>query len=327
MSLASRIAGVLPHLRHAATDRAVGLRSTKTGEAVRVHHGWYVSAETWGRLSREDQHLALILAVSHCAKVPPIFSHVSAAVLLGLPVVSALPAPVHITTGARGAGNRSQNVVRHPTPIDDDDLVQIEGLTCTSPDRTIFDLCRTARPQTALSCADGHLRDSFRVHRSVDKSSLDEWRASMAARAGRARSVYGVRSVPRVLELADPRKDSPLESISHWRLHRLGYEVALQVPVPGPDGGTYYVDFELLGLDVFGECDGKFKYTGDALSKRRSAEEQVYAEKRRDDWVQGSSGKRVIHWGFTDVATPQRFADRLGAFRVPVPRPPHPLER
>jgi hypothetical protein len=123
-----------------------------------------------------------------------------------------------------------------------------------------------------------------------------------------------------VLHLADPRIDSVLESVSHLQLSRLGFDVALQVPVPSPKGWMYFVDFELLGLDVFVECDGKSKYTEVGLRDGLSANDVLCREKRREDWISGRERKRIIRWGFPEVSSPALLARRLRAFGVPIPR-------
>ena len=92
--------------------------------------------------------------------------------------------------------------------------------------------------------------------------------------------------------------------------------------MPAESGSTLYLDFHFVGLRVFGECDGRSKYTDPILRGSRTAEEVVYAEKRRHDWIVGTTGMRVIRWGAADVRTAARFADRLRAFGVPVPGRP-----
>lgn len=113
-----------------------------------------------------------------------------------------------------------------------------------------------------------------------------------------------------------------LESVSHLQLRRLGFDVALQVAVPARVRGHYFVDFELLGLGVFAECDGKSKYTDTVLRGGLSAEEVMYREKRREEWIASTTGKRVVRWGYADVATPMTLAQLLESYGVPIPNPP-----
>ena len=53
-----------------------------------------------------------------------------------------------------------------------------------------------------------------------------------------------------------------------------------------------------------------------------SAEEVVNREKRRQDWICGTTKKDLIRWGYPDVVTPLALARRLQAFGVAIPRMP-----
>lgn len=287
---------------------------------VRLHRGRYLPTPVWERLSDEDRHLCRVLSAHAAASVPPVFSHVSAAIMLGMPIYGPIDERVHLTNDVEGAGVATPGVVRHRSRLGADDIVSVGELRCTSPERTILDLARSSPAEVALAATDGYLREHFRVGRRVDPFLFAEWQGEMADRLAALRGAFGVRAARKVLELADPRTDSVLESVSHLQLDRLGFEVELQVEVPGPSGRSYFVDFELLGLELFGECDGKAKYTDERLRAGRSAEELVYRDKRRQDWICGSTRKKMIRWGSPDVVTPSVFARRLRAFGVPIPR-------
>lgn len=112
-----------------------------------------------------------------------------------------------------------------------------------------------------------------------------------------------------------------LESVSRLQLLRLGFEVELQVPVASPSGGYLYMDFELLGLRVYGECDGDFKYTDPELRGDRTADEVVVKEKKRDNWVSGLTNYKMAHWGARDAMTTHRLGQLLKGYHVPLPRP------
>ena len=119
-------------------------------------------------------------------------------------------------------------------------------------------------------------------------------------------------------QLADARAESPLETASRLRFQQLGIAVELQVPVPAPDGGLYFVDFLLPELGVWGECDGKSKYVGPDTGGHATAE-TLYAEKRRHDWITGTMNLRGIRWGVREVLTLDRFARHLSAHGIAVP--------
>lgn len=177
-------------------------------------------------------------------------------------------------------------------------------------------------PEVALAAADGYLRNEYRIGHSIDMQGVAEWQASVFSGLRKLRGESGVRAAGQTLALADPRKDSVLESVSHLQLHRLGIDVAVQVVVPARNRGNYYVDFELLGLGILCECDGKVKYTNSNLGNGLSVEEQLYREKRREEWIAGSTGKRIVRWGYQDVRSPISLAQLLASYGVPIPNPP-----
>ncbi len=322
MHISERISQVWNELTRQNSRSQLTVARHPAPGSIRVHYGWYVSREFWQSLRPEDQHLTRMIAIHRAAKSQLVFSHLSAAVLLGIPVHADLRKAAHITTGSKGSCRPSKGLIRHARPLTALETVNVHGLRCTSPERTLLDLCAAETPETALSFADSYMRANFRVGRAVDEEQLHIWRDHIAHSLTLARGMRGTRIATQLLTLADPRKDSVLESISHLQLHRLGFEVELQVPVAGPHGRTYYADFKFRGLPLFGECDGKVKYTNPALLQGRSAGEQVYRDKRRDDWLQGSTDNKVIHWGYPEGANPLAMTQRLQAFNVPIPQPP-----
>ncbi|HYP74272.1 MAG TPA: hypothetical protein VEP72_09290, partial [Microbacterium sp.] len=137
--------------------------------------------------------------------------------------------------------------------------------------------------------------------------------------------VSGSRGVVRareLLELADGRADGPSESISRLYLHWLGFAPRLQVAIAGPSGHDYYVDFGIDEADVWGEFDGKVKYVDAAMRRPgEDAEAVVLREKAREDWIRGSTGRRVVRWGWDDLADLGTFSRRLAAYGVFPPLP------
>jgi len=319
-SVESRVEDLAPQLRNEARRSALGLPALRTEAFVRVHHGWYLDREAWEALDPIDRHLARVLAVHLSARTPPVFSHASAAILLGFSMHTPDLHRVHVTVGAGGSRRSSGTLVRHLQPLPDDAVTTRAGLRCTAEDRTILDLCRSMPPETALSFADSFVRSVFRVERLIDTARFEHWQSRMQRKLESLRGAPGVRAARHLLSLVDPRKDSVLESLSHLQLDRLGFEVALQVPVMSPtDGVNYLLDFELLGLGVFGECDGAVKYADPRMLSGLTPEQRVYREKRRDEWIHGVTGHRVVHWGYAEAVRADRLARRLAAFGVPLP--------
>ncbi|MFJ4158797.1 hypothetical protein [Microbacterium testaceum] len=127
----------------------------------------------------------------------------------------------------------------------------------------------------------------------------------------------------RVLEFADGRAERPGESISRIRLDELGFtSPSLQVAVDGPRGKTYWLDFGLDEANAWGEFDGKVKYRELADASGHSSREVVEAEKRREDWIRGTTGRTVVRWGWEHISDAATLGRRLAAFGVrPGPRP------
>lgn len=300
----------------------------RDGRLSRLRRGWYAEAEFWRRARPEDRHLAALIAAHRDAPGSPVFSHRSAATLHDLPVWSRWAAGstqdadarvAHTTVPGSARGSFGPRTVRHRDALAETEVQAVGELRCTTPDRTIFDLARSEPFPIALACADALLRREVRVGRSVDAQRWQNWRDRMLARAEAHPRAHGMRAVRALAALADPRSDSPLESISRLRLLQVGIDVDLQVPVPGEGGSTYYLDFRFRGMDVFGECDGKAKYLDPSLRGGRTADEVVHAEKRRHDWISGTQRLTGVRWGATDTVTAARFATRLSSFGIPMP--------
>lgn len=120
--------------------------------------------------------------------------------------------------------------------------------------------------------------------------------------------------------MMDGRSELPLESVTKLQLRRLGFvQPDVQVRVPGPGGSDYWMDIGLREADAFYECDGEAKYTDEALRSGRTVERVLLDEKQREDWVRGTTGKRVVRGGSAHAATPAALAARLTSFGIPLP--------
>lgn len=286
---------------------------------VRVARGWFVDGATWAAWYPERRHLAAVIAAHRNAAGAPLFSHYSAAVLLNLPLWSFRADRVHT---AQAPGNPSNETVwRHRMEVPGAQTGTVAGYRCTTPSRTLADLAGISSAETLLGCADEVLARLARQGRDIDTESWQRWLRQMetltVSLPSRRR---GLGLLRRIVALADPRAESVLESVSRLQLVRLGYEVDLQVAVKSPNGGSYFMDFELLGHRVFGECDGDVKYADPKMRSGRTPEEVVIAEKRRDNWAAGTTGHRLVHWGAQDAGTAERLGRLLQSFHVPVPR-------
>lgn len=309
----------------------------RVGELFRVRRGYYVRQSTWDDALPELRHAIAIVAAHRATHTGPVFSHRSASVVHGWPVWSAWlthapgnPRQVQTISAVPGAGKLTATRQRHLAALDDDDIVLASPapgsnqLQHTSPERTLFDLARAEPFSVALVAADAHLHETASTGRKVDALQVAGWRARMQARSSAYAGRPGVRAVRMLARHADPWAESPLETISRLRFLQLGISVETQVSVPAPDGRKYFVDFYAPELGFWGECDGKSKYVGAEVDGHATAE-LLYAEKRRHDWIAGTTNLRGIRWGVREVLTRDRFARHLEAHGVAVPGLPSPL--
>lgn len=296
------------------SERGIRTR-VAAGDFVRVRRGHYVGGEVWRRLWMEERHLLHVVAVNQDAVVPPIFVGVSAAVLHGLPLYRTSPARVH-TAARRGASRSMPDVLRHEMPLDHTDVVEVQGIRCTTLDRTVLDVAGRLTPEAAVACADAALRSVAVTGHVQDETRAGEWRARLLGEAAVSRS-RGIRQARRVLSFADGRAQLPGESVSRLQLHRIGFRgVGVQTPVILPDGSLCVIDFDLEEAGAFGELDGRGKYLDEEMRAGRSAEEVLLAEKRREDEIRGVTGRRIVRWSTEDIRTPMILARRLEAFGV-----------
>lgn len=259
----------------------------------RVRRGWYVEHARWMNLRPESRHRAEVLAAAlSSAGSEPIFSHVSAAVLWGLPLYRLRPERVHVLTPP-DQRHSTHDILRHEGALPDSDVVEIDGIRCTSLGRTVFDVIRTVTPEAALAAADAALALLGGDPWDYDEAAADALLGELLLRT-QWPGARGIRQARRIIELADGRAQLPLESVTRYRLHQLGFaRPRLQVPIERGGDARYWMDIAIDQSQTFIECDGLDKYLDADLRGNRSSDDVVLAEKAREDWVRGTTGWRV----------------------------------
>jgi hypothetical protein len=288
------------------------------GELRRVRRGWYVDAHEWEAMTPEARHLLHVLAVaSDASEGAPVASHLSAAVIHGLPLYRLTPPRVHLTVALPAKHSSSSDVLRHETELVDADIVVEDGIRCTSLERTVFDVARTVAAEPALVVADAALRLTAVERRTQSEDRAEEWRGRLRERAAVRPGARGIRSMLQIVEFANGLAESPGESVSRLQLVRAGFATPrLQVRVSGPKGRDFWVDFALDDVNAFGEYDGRAKYFDQDQRGGRTAEEVLLDEKAREDWIRGTTNRRFPRWGSEHIATPAALAARLAAFGI-----------
>jgi len=294
------------------------------GTLRRVHRGVYVEKSVWDAQYTEGRHLLQVVAIdAQRLGSDAAYSHVSAGAIHELPLFRLTPTHVH-TSGAGLDGHTNSGrpgIARHEIEVPEADRTTIDGIPCTTLARTVADIVRTVPLESGLSAADAALRkvawdDSARAY---DATAAQTLVAEVLAHAERHRRARGVRRARLVMGLADGRAQLPGESVSRLYLLDLGFRIPqLQVPIPSPQGGFYYVDFDLG--DAWGEFDGKGKYLLQAEERGISLEQVMLEEKQREDWIRGTTQRRMPRWGSTDIKSAATLGSRLAAFHVHPPR-------
>jgi len=268
------------------------------GELVRIARGAYLPAAEAEGIDRAARHALEVRAALARLRIPVAASHVSAAVLHGLPVWDVPLDRVHLTRASPGSVRRSARLHLHGTGLADDETELLAGCHATTVARTVVDIARTEPFEQAVAVADAALRAGLVAP------------ASLAHARRRARHRSGATAAGRVVEFADGRAESVGESRSRVALRRHGLpRPELQWEVRGGGRLIGRVDFGWPARRVVGEFDGRVKYT---RGSRDDAAAVVWAEKRREDALR-AVGLRVVRWTWADLADFDAVAARLRA--------------
>lgn len=273
------------------------LRRAKTVTTVRP--GAYVQSGDERLQEPVARHALLIQATLPRLRPGTVVSHISAAVLHGLPVWKVPLSWVHLSRDTRAGGRISRRLHVHVTGLDADDVVNVGGVAVTSVARTVVDLARSLPFEQAVVTADRAL--------AVDQVGSDEL-LGVLDRLSRRKGGPAAR---RVLAFADGSSESVGESRSRVALWRSGLPAPiLQWEVWSADGVFIgRVDFGWPGLRTVGEFDGRVKY-GRLLRPGQEPGDAVFDEKLREDELRGER-LSVVRWTWDDLDRFSPVAERL----------------
>lgn len=260
----------------------------RAGELVGVRRGAYLVG---GALpgSMEARHLVQIRAALPGLAADAVVSHVSAAVVHGLPIWGVPLDRVRVTRSRRAGARITPTLHVHAAPLNAGDVVEVGGVPVTSVARTVVDVARALPFEQAVVIADGAL-----YRQLVTPSDLDlEMQCALRRPGGPA--------ARRVLEFSDGRSESPGESRSRVALQWAGLPVPLlQWEVRSRHGHQLgRVDFGWPALRTVGESDGRVKY-GRLLGPGQEPGDVVFAEKLREDEIR-DEGLRMVRWTWADL--------------------------
>lgn len=253
------------------------------GVLLRVGRGAYVDAQRFKNADLEGRHVLRTVAIARTWPRGVLVSHTSAALMLGLPLLS-LPDRVHGCRRASGQHRRSTHYTIH-TGYSDASSTRVNGVQVVEPRFVVMGVAELSGRDAAVVVGDATL------HRELVTTS--ELRA-----AADSRLHHPVHAVfTRAVDLMDHRTESVGESRSRLLLIALGYRPTPQVVIREP-GGAFIarVDFLLEGTRVVVEFDGMTKYA--------SADDHA-AEKRRELRLQ-REGYTVVRLVWADLEQPAR---------------------
>lgn len=295
---------------HARDLSELGLNSRHIRTAIslgmlaRVTRGAYAVPPEGRPHWPRELHALQVRATMQLASRNSVASHLSAASLHELPLIGPWPTRVHATVaGARG-GSSSDGIVRHAgaAPIAE---TRQHGVRVTSVARTLVDVAATQSLLIAVTMCDAAL------HRGL--LTVDE----LANELTTSRRAHGRRRAEECFALADGRAESPGESASRVNAWLLGYELPeLQVPV-NTRRGHYRVDLGWEVARLFGEFDGKVKYTRDSMVKGKAIDEVVFEEKQREDAIRAATQRTFVRLLWREVLNVREFNSILGEAGVP----------
>ena len=276
-----------------------------SGRLGRVRRGLYDDPGRSARLTTPARHVGLAEAVQ-ASETGAVLSHVSAALVWGLPNPRWTTPRIQLTVTGRARTSRAESaVLLHRAALPHRHRAVVDGLCVTSPARTVLDCFRTLPLGDALAVADAAFRRELleAVHLEDALEVMHRWPQ--------------LERVHRGIPLIDPRRENWLESFSAAALATHGVPLATpQVAVYDLDG-TFVARVDALWQEhgVIGEADGAGKYLGDFdEAGDRSPEavaRRVIAAGVRESRLR-DLGFGVVRWDPREITTnPARVARRF----------------
>ena len=282
-------------------------RARQRGALTPVVRGVYLPVADATGLDCAGRHLAEVEAIVPRLTGEPVVSHVSAAVVHGLPFWHSEMPAVHITRDRSAKARRGPRLQAHRAVIYQDEVVLVGGLRVTSIARTVVDCARLLPFENGVVLADAALGLGL------------VGRAELERQLRRHARVPGARSADAVVAFADGRSSGVGTSRSRVLFRAAGLpapELRFAVPALADVAGAGHAraesDFAYPGYRVLGEFDGWEEFgrlLGSARPGRRR--ERVIAAERARHELLIASGWRVVRWTWADLARPAELIARM----------------
>jgi hypothetical protein len=269
--------------------------SIRSGQLVRMRQGVYATkrAMDWAGADPVRAHVLAVLAAKATVGRSAVASYHSAALLHRLSVLKPPPeGAVALTLPSARPWNRARpaDIVFHASDLPPKHVTRLHNLSVTTAARTVVDLARTLPFMDAVVVADSALKE--------EKATKPELHQILQECAGWP----GVRQARRVVDFADERAESPLESAARVVFEQCGLNPPeLQATIHGPNF-AFRVDFLWRGHAVIAEADGLVKYND---------RKDLLAERERDHLL-GEAGYTVVHFTWRELfQTPEVVIARI----------------
>jgi predicted transcriptional regulator of viral defense system len=299
MPRTDRVAGIVTtsELTAAGFSGARIRTLNRSGDLYQVGRGVYADgARARETLAFADglQLLRLAAAVAVTGTGAAV-SHESAAYLYSIDLLSKHDAATLTCPRHRGSNARA-GIQLHVADVPAEHVTRRARMPVTTPARTVVDLART------LSFPAGVVTTDSALHRNlVTKAEL----TAVLATCQRWR---GARQAAKVIDFADSRAESPLESIARVAFKDCGLPPPdLQVWLGGTAEPIGRVDFYWREYWTIAEVDGAAKYADPKRAR---------AQLRRDSLLR-DDGFEVVHFTWQQITqTPEQVAASIrNAFR------------
>ncbi|WP_456593362.1 phosphoribosylformylglycinamidine synthase subunit PurS [Blastococcus sp. SYSU DS1024] len=224
--------------------RAMAAAAGISGKQLRHRDVVRLSRDTYVPRAAVDDVTVPVEAVLLTAPPGAVVSHRTAAAVWGLDIpLQRDDERVHLTVATGSAVRARADRCIHRCPLVPGEVDQRLGFHLTTPRRTWRDLAATLPPAALLAVTDQVLAAW------CAPADLEEQLALRPAGRGSARARA-------VLPVADPRAESPMESVLRWLLQAAGVPAPLlQHPVRTPDG-EFRADLAWPEHRVLVEFDG-----------------------------------------------------------------------
>ena len=300
-------------LRRLGADEHELRNAAKSGELARLHRGAYVPRSDFEQWTAWERYKMRCLAPALSSRTAPVLSHLSAAVVWGVPTFGVPPGQVHVLA-TLAAGTRTEHgFTRHAVRDSGLDVAVIDGIAVTSFVRTLVEFSATAPFDAAIAALDWALIPS--TSRAIKRFTTRAELSACAERLGRFR---GKPAFNRALAFASPLSESVGESVSRANMHLLGFpDPVLQQEFSDAAGFIGRCDFWWEEYNQIGEFDGKGKYLREEFLRGASPGEVVVAEKQREDRLRATATRPgVTRWGWDTAVDPSKLSAHLRAVGI-----------